>query len=141
MDRPDIDLHHVGYVVADMERSIRAFTREGATVLIEPTEDPIQKVICALVGIDGEVPIELVAPIDPEDSPVTSRLRRGGGMDHLCYSVDDVTAALEYEEERGAMIVCEPVPAVTFNRIIGFAHRRSGLLIEYMGTTPIGDDK
>ena len=140
MERPDIDLHHVGYVVADMERGIRSFTREGATVLIEPTEDPIQKVICALVGVEGEVPIELVAPIDAEDSPVASRLRRGGGMDHLCYSVDDVAAALAYEEENGAMIVCEPVLAVTFNRMIGFAHRRSGLLIEYMGTTPIGDD-
>lgn len=141
MLRPDIDLHHVGYVVADMERGIRAFLREGATVLIEPTEDPIQKVICALVGVEGEAPIELVAPINPEDSPVSSRLRRGGGLDHLCYSVIDVGSALEYEEKRGAMIVCEPVPAVTFNRIIGFAHRRSGLLIEYMSTTPIGGDE
>ena len=138
MDRPESTLHHVGYVVSDMDRGIRSFQREGAEVLVEPTVDPVQKVICALVGIEGEVPIELVAPIDPDDSPLAARLRRGGGIDHLCYLVDDVALALEFEEEQGAMIVCEPVPAVTFDRVIGFAHRRSGLLVEYMGRTPIG---
>lgn len=127
-----IDLHHVGYVVADMARGIAQFTAEGAVLEIEPTDDPIQKVACALLRLSDGTAVELVAPLDPDDSPVTSRLRRGGGLDHLCYSVDDVQAALDAEDEAGSMIVCEPVHAVTFGETIGFALRRSGLLVEYM---------
>ncbi len=128
-------LHHIGYVVADMDRGLRQFQDEGAVLEVGPTSDPIQKVICALLRLPDGSAIELVAPIDPEDSPVSSRLRRGGGFDHLCFSVDDVEAALVAEDELGSMIVCEPVYAVTFDRTIGFVLRRSGMLIEYMSNT------
>lgn len=127
-----MDLHHVGYVVADMARGIRSFEAEGAILEIPPTDDPIQRVTCALLRLADGTAVELVAPIDPDDSPVTSRLRRGGGLDHLCYAVDDVQAALDAEEEAGSLIVCEAVHAVTFDETIGFALRRSGLLVEYM---------
>ncbi len=126
------ELHHIGYVVADMDRGLAQFTKEGAVVEIEPTNDPIQRVTCALLRLPDGSAIELVAPIDAEDSPLASRLRRGGGLDHLCFTVDDVAEALEAEEDSGAMIVCEPVYAVTFDRTIGFVLRRSGLLVEFM---------
>jgi len=128
-----IRLHHIGYVVRRMDRAIGQFEAEGARVVIEPTDDPVQRVTCALLELADGSAIELVAPIDAEDSPVSSRLRRGGGLDHLCYSVGDVRAALDAEVERGATIVCEPVHAVTFDQTIGFVLRRSGLLVEYMG--------
>lgn len=127
-----MNLHHVGYVVPDMERGIRQFTGEGAVLEIEATDDPIQKVTCALLRLSDGTAVELVAPLDPQDSPVASRLRRGGGLDHLCYSVDDVQAALDAEDDAGSMIVCDPVHAVTFGETIGFALRRSGLLVEFM---------
>ena len=83
--------------------------------------------------VDADVPIELVAPMaGVEDAPVMSRLRRGGGMDHLCFVVDDVAAALAEESDRGGLVVCEPVFAVAFTRTIGFVQRRSGLVVEYI---------
>lgn len=133
----DAQLHHVGYVVAKMDRGVRQFVAEGARVVIEPTDDPIQKVTCALLQLADGSHVELVAPIDPDDSPVNSRLRRGGGLDHLCFTVDDVRAALDAEEAAGGTIVCDPVHAVTFDETIGFVLRRSGLLVEYMsGAAP-----
>jgi methylmalonyl-CoA/ethylmalonyl-CoA epimerase len=132
-------LHHVGYVVRDIGRAIDRFVAEGADVLIQPTDDPIQKVTCALLRLADGIDIELVAPLDPEDSPVSARLRRGGGLDHICLAVDDVADALAGEESRGGLVVCPPVHAVTFDRTIAFVHRRSGLLIELMGRAPAGD--
>jgi methylmalonyl-CoA/ethylmalonyl-CoA epimerase len=130
-------LHHVGFVVRDMSSAIRRFTEdEGAELVVPPTDDPLQRVTCALVRIAGRVDVELVAPLDPDDSPVSARLRRGGGLDHLCLAVDDVPAALREEEERGGVTVCPPVHAVTFDRTIAFVHRRSGLLIELMARDP-----
>ena len=127
-----MELAHLGYVVADMTRALRRFEAEGAVVEIPPTPDPIQKVSCCLLRVDGALHVELVAPLTPGDSPVESRLKRGGGLDHVCYFVDDVPAALQVETDAGAIVVCEPVHAVTFDRQIAFVQRRSGLVVELM---------
>lgn len=125
-------LHHIGYVVPRIGPALNRFVDEGATVLVEPIDDPIQRVTVALLRADGDVPIELVAPTPGLDSPVEARLRRGGGFDHLCYSVPDVADCLAVESERGSLIVCEPVFAVAFTRTIGFVQRRSGMVVEYI---------
>lgn len=126
-------LHHIGYVVPRIGPALLRFTDEGATVLVPPIDDPIQRVTVALLACDADVPIELVAPMaGVDDAPVMSRLRRGGGMDHLCFVVDDVAAALAEESDRGGLVVCEPVFAVAFTRTIGFVQRRSGLVVEYI---------
>jgi len=134
------ELAHLGYVVADMDRALRRFEAEGATVLIPPTDDPIQRVSCCLLRSDGGVDIELVAPLVAGDSPVEARLKRGGGLDHVCYFVDDLAAALAAEVDAGAVVVCEPTYAVTFDRQIAFVHRRSGLVVELMDRALLHDD-
>ena len=128
---------HLGYVVPDMDAALRRFVAEGAEVVIEPTADPIQRVSCCVLRSDAGVAIELVAPLVRGDSPVEARLRRGGGLDHICYLVDDLEAALVEEEERGALVVCDPVPAVTFGRRVAFVQRRSGLVVELMSRAPV----
>jgi methylmalonyl-CoA/ethylmalonyl-CoA epimerase len=130
------ELAHIGYVVADMDRAVRRFEAEGSVVVIPPTDDPIQRVSCCLLRTDDAIDVELVAPLVPGDSPVESRLKRGGGLDHVCYLVDSLEDALESEIARGALVVCEPTYAVTFDRDIAFVHRRSGLVVELMTRTP-----
>ena len=125
-------LHHMGYVVPRMDAAMRRFLDEGATVLVEPVDDPIQRVTVALLSVDAGVPVELVAPIPGVEGPLTARLQRGGGFDHLCFVVDDVAAALAEDAERGALVVCEPVFAVAFTRTVGFVQRRSGMVVEYI---------
>jgi methylmalonyl-CoA/ethylmalonyl-CoA epimerase len=130
------ELAHIGYVVADMDRAVRRFEAEGSVVVIPPTEDPIQRVSCCLLRTDDAIDVELVAPLVPGDSPVESRLKRGGGLDHVCYLVDSLEEELRSEVANGAMVVCEPTHAVTFGRDIAFVHRRSGLVVELMARTP-----
>jgi len=62
------DLHHIGYVVEDMERGLKQFQDEGAVLEIGPTDDPIQKVTCALLRLPDGSAVELVAAIDPEST-------------------------------------------------------------------------
>ncbi len=125
-------LHHIGYVVARMGPSISRFLDEGARIVVEPVDDPIQRVTVALLMTDADVPVELVAPTAGVDAPIAARLRRGGGYDHLCFSVDDVALALDEEAARGSLIVCQPVFAVAFTRTVGFVQRRSGMVVEYI---------
>lgn len=123
-------LVHFGYVVRDIDSAVVRFETEGYEVQIAPTTDPVQGVHVAQLT-DGVTPVELVSPLGP-DAPVASRLKRGGGLDHLCYAVEDVASALANEELRGGIIVCQPVYAVAFERTVGFAFRKSGLIVEYM---------
>jgi len=131
-------LVHVGYVVRNMDASIRRFANDGYKLEVEPTDDPIQRVTCAQLT-DGVTSVELVSPLG-EDSPVQTRLKRGGGLDHLCFAVPDVETAMQAEVERGAIVACEPVRAVTFNRTIGFVFRKTGLIIEYMSTEALPEE-
>lgn len=131
-----MELAHLGYVVPDMDRALKRFQAEGARVLIPPTADPIQRVSCCLLRCDGAVDIELVAPLVPGDSPVEARLKRGGGLDHVCYLVDDIAETLRAESAAGSITVCEPTHAVTFDRQIAFVQRRSGLVVEFMARGP-----
>jgi methylmalonyl-CoA/ethylmalonyl-CoA epimerase len=132
-----MELAHLGFVVRDMHRALKRFEAEGAVVVIPPTDDPIQRVSCCLIRSDGAVDIELVAPLVPGDSPIESRLKRGGGLDHVCYLVDDISETLTSELAAGAIVVCEPTHAVTFNRQIAFVQRRSGLVVEFMSREPM----
>lgn len=136
MTQPKLTLHHLGYVVPKMPNAIRRFVDEGAQVIIESTDDLLQGVSCALLRLPGDTMVELVAPLDPESSPVGSRLKRGGGLDHLCYEVDDLAAALAHEIEQDAIVICEPTYAVTFDKTVAFVQRRTGLVVEFMADAP-----
>lgn len=126
-------LHHIGFVVPLMESALQRFSLEGAQVLIGSTADPLQGVYCALLRCADGTDIELVAPIDPASSPVGARLQRGGGLDHICYRVDDLAARLAAERSYGAIVVRPPTFAITFGATVAFVQRRSGLLVELMG--------
>ena len=126
-------LHHVGYVVANMRGGIRRFEASGGILVVAPTDDNVLRVACALVRLPEGVDVELVAPLDDADSPVTARLGRGGGLDHLCFWVDDLDASLQEELATDALLLVPPTYAVTFDSTIAFVQRRSGLVVELMG--------
>ena len=127
-------LHHVGYVVANMAGAIRRFEDAGAELVVGPTDDPLQGVVCALMRLPEGADVELVGPLDGAESPITARLSRGGGLDHLCFWVDDLDASLRQEQERGSLPLIPPTYAVTFDSTIAFVQRRSGLVVELMST-------
>jgi methylmalonyl-CoA/ethylmalonyl-CoA epimerase len=127
-----LTIAHLGYVVRAMAPAIRRFEDEGARVLIDPVLDPLQHVEVCRLELEGGVQVELVAPTDHPECPVMSRLARGGGLDHICYSVESLEPVLAREKERGAIVVCPPTYAVAFDRDVAFVHRRSGLVVEFM---------
>jgi methylmalonyl-CoA/ethylmalonyl-CoA epimerase len=76
--------------------------------------------------------IELVEPAGPE-SPVSRILKRGGGLHHLCYEVENLESHLEFCRSVGMTIMRKPVPAVAFGgRRIAWVLAKRRLLIEYL---------
>ncbi len=126
-------ISHVGYVVENINYSLKKFIREGAKVLIEPSQETSQRVWICLIEIQGGIKIELISPLDSNNSPIKSRLSKGGGLDHICFEVSDIEKALEQEKANGGIIICPKVPAIVFkNHMIAFVYRPSGLIVELM---------
>lgn len=128
-------LAHLGFVVRDIEKEMKRWTAAGAAVFIEPELDPVQKVFCALIGFPAALPFELVAPAG-QDSPVQARLKKGGGLDHVCFFVDDIDNAFAEYQARGGLPLVAPVYGVVFDRMIAFVQMRTGLVVEMMRATP-----
>jgi methylmalonyl-CoA/ethylmalonyl-CoA epimerase len=133
---PEGRLHHVGFIVASIERSMPGFLRSmGGTWDERIFHDPVQKVKVAFLtpGLGSEAQIELVEPAS-EDSPVRRFLETSkGGMHHLCYEVGDVDESVRDMRARGARLVRPPKPAVAFgNRRIAWVLTAENLLIELL---------
>jgi len=128
-------LHHVGFVVASIEKSLPGFLTslqgQAATDIIH---DPLQKVNVLFLRTSPAEPvlIELVEPA-ADDSPVRRFLDKGGGMNHLCYQVPDLALAVQEMTGRKAVVVNPPKPAVAFGgRRVAWLMTREWLLIELL---------
>jgi methylmalonyl-CoA/ethylmalonyl-CoA epimerase len=128
-------LHHVGFVVADIQAGMDAFAASlGATWDGAIFQDPLQKVkVAFLTTRAGDAQIELVAPDGP-DSPVLRFFNEnGGGLHHVCYEVDDLEGQMSAMKSRGALIMRRPKPAVAFEgRRIAWMLTREKLLVELL---------
>ena len=123
-------LHHIGIVVQSIAESIELYEKLGFDRISDVTVDEIQKVRVLFVGIgDNSTTIELIEPI-ATDSPITNFLaKKGGGLHHICYEVDDIEARCSKMRSQGALIVCKPVPAAAFgSRRIAFAYMDKSLI-------------
>jgi methylmalonyl-CoA/ethylmalonyl-CoA epimerase len=124
-------LHHIGVVVRDLDAHIARMSELlGAEVVGSPVDDPLQEVRVAFVSTGTEVSIELIQPAN-EDSPVSRFLDSGGGLNHLCYAVEDLDASIEGLRGKGCLVASPPKPAVAFSgRRVAFLYTRDRELIE-----------
>lgn len=130
-----LQLHHVGFVVAEISASIQGFrVALGAAWDGAVFQDPNQKVKVTFLRTQPcGSQIELVEPANGS-SPVAKFLaERGGGLHHLCYEVQDIEQSLAVFKSRGAMIVKRPLPAVAFEgRRIAWILTAERLLVELL---------
>ncbi|MGE5340275.1 MAG: VOC family protein [Candidatus Omnitrophota bacterium] len=126
-------LHHIGKVVNDLNEAI-AYHREtfGFEPLGEPVIDPIQDVNVVLLGC-GYGPgltIELITPASP-NSPVNKFLKKGGGLHHLSFEVENIQASIDTLRASGALILGNVVPSTAHHQAPSvWLYTRSKELIE-----------
>ena len=131
-------LFHIGYVVPNMERALKIWEKQGAVLLVPPAVDPIQNVWCSLIVYRNSIPIELVAPRPDGPNPIETRLRKGGGLDHICLFSDDLAADIQDFSAAGGTVVVAPCYGAVFDRELAFLTTRSGLTIELMTRAGVG---
>ena len=114
-------IHHLGVAVRDLDEAVDTYERLfGAEIEHRATVDD-QGVEAAAVLV-GAGRVELLAPLG-EETPVGRFLaKRGPGMHHVAYEVDDVRVELERLAAAGAdLIDAEPREGL-FGLQVAFVH-------------------
>lgn len=127
-------LHHVAYVTDDLDRkSAQLSALLGFRATAAPMVDSVQGVRCQFMQTGDNGLVELLEP-HGEKSPVIRHLKKGGGLYHLCFEVDDLEGTLQRLRDTGeAVVVCEPVPAPAIdNRRVAFVVTADRDLIEFL---------
>ncbi len=108
-------LHHVGQLVEAIATAAAHLVGRFGFIIESPViEDPVQTAFVQFLRQPGAPYwMELVSPNGPE-SKLVRGMRKGGGLHHLCYEVDEIERACEHLRARGMLPLAEPVPAVAF---------------------------
>jgi methylmalonyl-CoA/ethylmalonyl-CoA epimerase len=113
-----IKLNHIGFVVENIAKTAKLFCTLGLREVTGAERDPVQRVIACFMGTgdEGEAHIELLEPAG-EDSPITRFLKkRGGGLHHICFEVDDINRMTDDLVQKGFKVVVPPVDCVGYDR-------------------------
>jgi methylmalonyl-CoA/ethylmalonyl-CoA epimerase len=124
-------IHHVGLAVEDLDEAISSYERLFGARLEERETQDEQGVEAASLRV-GPSQIELLAALGP-DTPVGRFLsRRGPGMHHVAYEVDDLSGELVRLEGEGAELIDSAPRRGLFGMQVAFLHPRSahGVLSE-----------
>ena len=114
-------IHHLGVAVTDLDEAVETYERLFGAALEHRGRVEAQGVEAAAVLV-GAGRVELLAPLGVE-TPVGKFLaKRGPGMHHVAYEVDDVRSALASLEADGAELIDQEPREGLFGLQVAFVH-------------------
>lgn len=124
-------IEHVAIVVSDLDAAIELYTTMWGLPLVhrEVVEDQgVEEAMLAL----GDSHIQLLRPLSPDTTVGRFLAKKGEGLHHIAYEVENLEAALESLRGQGVSLIDEEPRRGSRNTRIAFVHPRSnrGLLVE-----------
>jgi methylmalonyl-CoA/ethylmalonyl-CoA epimerase len=121
-------INHIGIAVSSLEAHI-PFYRDVLKLEYKGTETVADQKVRLAVFRVGEVSIELLEPTAP-DSPIAGFIeKRGEGVHHLAYQVDDLETQIAELKEAGVQMIDEKPRGGAHGTRIAFLHPKSSAKI------------
>jgi methylmalonyl-CoA/ethylmalonyl-CoA epimerase len=124
-------IDHIGVATDDLEGALALYEKTFSMPLVHRETVESQGVEAALLDV-GDGHVELLRPLGPE-TPVGKYLeRKGPGLHHVAYAVDDIDSALGGLKDAGIELIdAEPRQGIRNSRV-AFLHPRAtgGVLTE-----------
>jgi methylmalonyl-CoA/ethylmalonyl-CoA epimerase len=126
-----VKIDHIGIATNGIAESASVYCDALGLSVGEVEEVSSQKVRVAMLPV-GESRIELLEPTS-DDSPISKFLvKRGAGIHHIAFGVDDIHAALADLKSKGTRLIDEEPRPGSGGCLVAFIHPSStgGVLIE-----------
>lgn len=125
-------IEHIGIAVKNLDEAIKYWENVIGLKCYNIEEVADQKVRTAFFKI-GEVKIELLEPTCPESTIAKFIEKKGAGIHHIAFAVEDTDIALNYAKEKSVRLIDEHSRAGAEGLQIGFLHPKStlGVLTEF----------
>ena len=127
-------IEHIGIAVASLEEAIPYYEDVLGLTCYAIEEVADQKVRTAFFQV-GDTKIELLESTDPQ-GPIGKFIeKRGPGVHHLAFAMENVGEALQQAREKGIRLIDEQPRKGAEGLQIGFLHPKStqGILTEFCG--------
>ncbi|MCD6066230.1 MAG: methylmalonyl-CoA epimerase [Bacteroidetes bacterium] len=124
-------VEHIGIAVKNLERSNSLFAK-----LVGKPHYKVEKVESEHVATSffmlGETKIELLEATSPDSAIAKFIEKKGEGIHHIAYDVDDIHAEMERLRNEGFELIHQEPKKGADNKLICFLHPKStnGILIE-----------
>ncbi|GAB4133411.1 MAG: methylmalonyl-CoA epimerase [Bacteroidia bacterium] len=124
-------IEHIGIAVADLNKSNELFTKLFGKAPYK-TETVESEGVSTSFFMMGESKIELLEATRP-DSPIAKFIeKKGEGIHHIAYDVEDILAEMERLKKEGFVLLNETPKKGADNKLVCFLHPKgtNGVLVE-----------
>lgn len=124
-------IDHVGIAVRDLKQAISTYEKILNKPLIKTERVESEKVETAFFET-GESKVELLGPTDPTSVIQKFVDKKGEGIHHVAFEVDDIHAEMERLKKVGFTLLNEKPKQGADNKLVAFIHPKEnhGVLIE-----------
>lgn len=119
-------IEHIGIAVSNLEEAIKYWEEVMGLKCYNIEEVADQKVKTAFFKV-GEVKIELLEATSPDSTIASFIEKKGQGVHHIAFAVENTDQALKDAEEKGVKLIDKQARKGAENLNIGFLHPKSTL--------------
>ncbi|MBQ5873475.1 MAG: methylmalonyl-CoA epimerase [Bacteroidales bacterium] len=119
-------IEHIGIAVSNLEEAIKYWEEVMGLKCYNIEEVADQKVKTAFFKV-GEVKIELLEATSPDSTIASFIEKKGAGVHHIAFAVENTDQALKDAEEKGVKLIDKQARKGAESLNIGFLHPKSTL--------------
>ncbi|MBZ0272472.1 methylmalonyl-CoA epimerase [bacterium] len=124
-------IDHIGIATKSLEEALPFWT---VGLRLDDAHQEIvadQKVVAAFLPV-GETNVELLEGTDPDSAISKFVEKRGAGIHHICFEVENIDEALAHMKEQGFKLIDETPRIGAHGKKVAFVHPKTagGVLIE-----------
>lgn len=127
-------IHHIGYLVKDIQKSTDKFKDLGYVLIDAPYFDEYRSAFIAFMQCDA-LTIELISPL--KDSLLYEMMAKYRNVAyHICYIVDDIQEEIDILKTKGYLLVrdIERADAIDYKAKVAFMMHSDIGMIELLET-------
>src|SRR5687768_6045597 len=126
-----LKLEHIGIAVSNLSTSVPLFEKLLNSQCYKKENVDTEKVTTAFLKT-GDCKVELVESTDPEGVIAKFIAKKGEGLHHLAFEVEDIMAEMKRLEGEGYVLLSNEPKRGADNKLVVFLHPKStgGVLVE-----------